>query len=89
MINILLCVCITFSFHSFTDGHLGCFHVQCCKEHGVHVYFQVSAFTSADKKPEVELLDHSSVFNILKKLYTVFQSSYTISTLILNLYFIL
>ena len=59
------------------------------KNMGVHVYFQVSAFTSADKKPEVELLDHSSVFNILKKLYTVFQSSYTISTLILNLYFIL
>lgn len=58
------------------------------KNMAVHVYFQVSAFTSADKKPEVELLDHSSV-NILKKLYTVFQSSYTISTLILNLYFIL
>ena len=42
------------------------------KNMGVHVYFQVSAFISADKNPEVELLDHCSVFNILKKLYTVF-----------------
>ena len=62
MINILLCVYITFSLpiHPSMDTWVASMF-SAAKNMGVPVYFRVSAFISIDKKPEVKLLDHMIV----------------------------
>ena len=50
-------------FHSYVDGHLGCFHVLAVVNNaamniGVHVSFQIKVFIFLDICSRVELLDH-------------------------------
>ena len=68
----------TFLIHSFFDGHLGCFHIlaivnDATMNTGVHVSFQINVFVLFEKisRSGIARSYGSSVFNFLRKLYTV------------------
>ena len=74
----------SFFIHSFTDGHLGCFQhftiVNCAAVNiGVHRFFWtgVSGFLGYIPSSGITESKSSSIFNFVRKLYTVFQSDCT------------
>ena len=70
--SILLCICTISSFHSSTDGHLGCFHVlaivnSAAMNTGVHESFHITLFSEyIPRSGTVGSYGHSS-FSFLRK----------------------